>query len=137
MSFEKQDKGIVLIGKIASGTGQGRHYMSLPGYRKQFIEKLGIDPFYGTLNIELNDANVKKLERIEQSRPVLVEGFEEGGQTYGDVLCYMAELQGIRCALVIPKRSMHKNMAEIISSNELRVSLGLKDGAKVKVSVKI
>lgn len=137
MGFEKQGKGIVLVGRITSGTGQGRRYMSLPGYRKQFVQKLGIDPFYGTLNVELDEANVKKLEEIRRHTPILVEGFREGKQEFGEVFCYIAQLRGIRCALVIPKLSMHRNIAEIISSNELRASLNLKDGSRVRVSVEV
>ena len=41
--------------KIVSGMGEGAYYMSLKGYRNQFIEKLGYEPYPGTLNVKLVD----------------------------------------------------------------------------------
>lgn len=46
---------ITLEGRVVSGMGEGAYYMSLEGYRKQFREKLGYEPFPGTLNIKLSD----------------------------------------------------------------------------------
>ena len=41
-------------GRIISGMGEGAYYMSLNEYKKQFKEKLGYEPYPGTLNIKLN-----------------------------------------------------------------------------------
>ena len=41
-------------GHIITGMGEGAYYMSLDGYKKQFKEKLGYEPYPGTLNIKLN-----------------------------------------------------------------------------------
>src|SRR5919197_1426942 len=48
--FRFDFKGIVI-----SGMGEGAYYMSLDGYKKQFREKLGYEPYPGTLNIKLQD----------------------------------------------------------------------------------
>ena len=42
-------------GRVVSGMGEGSYYMSLFGYRKQFKEKLGYEPFPGTMNLKLID----------------------------------------------------------------------------------
>ncbi|MFA4936532.1 MAG: DUF120 domain-containing protein, partial [Candidatus Methanoperedens sp.] len=42
----------VLSGKVITGLGEGQYYISLEGYRTQFREKLGFDPYPGTLNIK-------------------------------------------------------------------------------------
>src|ERR671928_100116 len=42
-------------GTIVSGMGEGAYYMSLDGYKKQFKEKLGYEPFPGTLNLKLEE----------------------------------------------------------------------------------
>ena len=49
--------------------GEGSYYMSLKGYKKQFKEKLGYEPFPGTLNLKLEDKIYmdKKKEMIKLS----------------------------------------------------------------------
>src|SRR5918912_644876 len=42
-------------GTIVSGMGEGAYYMSLAGYKKQFKEKLGYEPYPGTLHVKLTD----------------------------------------------------------------------------------
>src|SRR5918994_4141036 len=42
-------------GNVISGMGEGAYYMSLEGYRRQFREKLGYEPYPGTLNVRLTD----------------------------------------------------------------------------------
>ena len=76
------------------------------------------------------------MEVLKDLKPIVVNGFKLGDKTFGDVLCYIAETNGIRCALIMPKLSKHKDVAEIISSQELRTSLKLINGTKVKVLVK-
>jgi CTP-dependent riboflavin kinase len=46
-------KEIVLKGTVFSGRGKGRHFVDLPWARKQFQEKLGFNPYPGTLNLRL------------------------------------------------------------------------------------
>src|SRR5919199_700569 len=42
-------------GNVISGMGEGAYYMSLDGYRKQFKDKLGYNPYPGTLTVKLVD----------------------------------------------------------------------------------
>src|SRR5574337_1213272 len=48
-----------LSGKVITGLGEGQYYISLDGYRMQFIEKLGFDPYPGTLNIRLDPPSIE------------------------------------------------------------------------------
>lgn len=137
MESETASNEITLIGRVMTGLGEGKHFMSMDGYKKQFIEKLGIDPYYGTLNLKLSKVNVKKLQKIKKRVPIIISGFKMGDKDFGDVWCYNAEISGIRCALVIPVRSTHTDVAEIISSEVLRDALDLKDGSMVKVTVTV
>ncbi len=43
----------VIKGKVFSGLGEGKYYVSLQGYKKQFEEKLGFTPYPGTLNLRI------------------------------------------------------------------------------------
>ena len=50
--FELTDR-VSLVGKVVSGMGEGRYYTAQDGYANQFIKKLGISAFPGTLNVEI------------------------------------------------------------------------------------
>jgi CTP-dependent riboflavin kinase len=47
---------LILAGQVVTGRGQGATFTQLDWAREQFITKLGIDPFPGTLNLHLNTA---------------------------------------------------------------------------------
>ena len=52
---------IMLEGTLFTGLGEGAYYVTRDDYRKQFIEKLGFDPYPGTLNIKLtSDYDMKQ-----------------------------------------------------------------------------
>lgn len=137
MKSATKNKRVVLTGRVKSGLGEGRYYMSQKGYRAQFAKRLGIDPYPGTLNLRLSAQNEKKLIGIKGEGGVAIKGFKKGGKTFWGVVCYRAEISGIRCALVMPERSAHSEVAEIISAEHLRRRLKLRDGSMVKVSVSV
>ncbi|MCL4365247.1 MAG: CTP-dependent riboflavin kinase [Candidatus Marsarchaeota archaeon] len=128
---------LIITGKVIAGLGEGRRFMSLSGYRKQFIKKLGIDPYKGTLNLKLSGENALKLARIEKMRGITVRGFRKGKKTFGAVECYKARILGAGCALIIPKRSRHTDVAEVVAQWRLRSVLGLEDGDRVKMQVAV
>lgn len=126
---------ITILGRVKSGLGRGKYFMGQKEYRKQFIKKLGIDPYFGTLNLSLSEAYARKLEKLKSKR-IIVKGFKRGKRKFGSVVCYNAEISGIKCALVQPKLSKHINTAELISEKKLRSALKLKDGNAVRVMLK-
>jgi riboflavin kinase len=137
MKSKNRRKEIEIVGKVKTGLGEGRYYMRQPGYRMQFIKELGINPYHGTLNLGLSEKNVRALMAIKRKRGIMIRGFRKGKKTFGDVLCYRAEIEGIECGLVMPKLSKHFAVAEIISAGMLRRMLRLKNGERVKVLVKV
>jgi riboflavin kinase len=128
---------ISFSGTVVSGLGEGRHYMAKEPYRRQFIRKLNIDPYRGTLNLKLSASNSKLLARIGRGKGISINGFKRGRKTFGKAMCYPAAISGIRCALVIPELSKRTDVAEIISSERLRARLKLKEGSRIRVSVRI
>ncbi len=135
MKSAARTKNMILSGRVISGLGKGKYFMGLNGYKIQFIKKLGITPYPGTLNLKLSAKNVAKFYRIKRRKRFIVKGFRRGKKTYGDVYCYAAEISGMRCALIIPKLSTHSDVAEIISSKKLRTALKIRDGSRVRVLI--
>ena len=129
-------KPIFLRGKVVSGDGEGRYYLSLKGYRQQFREKLGFDPYPGTLNVLLNPDSMEKKAMLAYRKPIVLKGFTEGGKRYGEVLAFPARVRGLEAALVVPLKTHHPpEIIEIVSPFELRKILGLKDGDIIEVIV--
>jgi len=129
------EEKVVLEGRVFTGLRDGRYYMSLDGYRRQFREKLGFDPYPGTLNIRMDRPEKKLL--LLQRKGIELSGFEEGGRVFGGIRAFPAEVNGVRGAVVIPERSHYGNdVIEIASEYYLRRKLGLRDGGRVEVVVR-
>ncbi len=127
---------ITLKGEIVSGLGEGRYYISLPGYYTQIKEKLGFKPFLGTLNVKL--ASFRDFQKFQQLRSIpaiQLEPFTADGRTYGNVDCYIVTINDqVEGAIVRSERTHHgENFIEIISPINLREHLVLQDGSSVTV----
>jgi riboflavin kinase len=129
---------ITLEGTVFTGFGEGAYYISKEGYRKQFIERLGFDPYPGTLNLRLaTDYDVKARNELEAYPGVEIEGFRSEDRTFGSVKCYPMIIENrVRGALILALRSHYDaSVLEIIAPISLRKNLRLRDGQKVKVEV--
>jgi riboflavin kinase len=114
-------------GKISSGLGQAQYFLTREGYSRQFVEKLGLIPFPGTLNVLLEEPLPAERQAIK------IEGFTEEGRTFGECRCYCIKLNGIEAAVVRPERSRYPpELIEVIAPVKLR-ALGLEDGDPVEV----
>jgi len=129
---------LTLEGALFSGLGEGAYYVTRDGYRKQFIEKLGFDPYPGTLNLKLtSDYDMKTRSELEAYPAIEVHGFKNETRTYGPVKCFPAIINNkVKGAVVSAMRSHYNSsVLEIISSDFIRGKLKLKDGNKVKVEI--
>jgi riboflavin kinase len=129
---------ITLEGTIFTGLGEGAYYISKEHYRKQFIEKLGFDPYPGTLNLKLTtDYDLKTRTELEAYPAIEIQGFKNEDRTFGLVKCYPATIDNkVKGALISALRSHYDNsVVEVIAPACLRKHLNLKDGYKVKVEI--
>ena len=153
--FER-DASVELRGTITSGMGEGRHYISLPGYMRQFEDRLGYEPFLGTLNVELGEESVRERGRLSSFEPVTIDGWEDDERTYGPAYCYPAAVESEAAAsgdgggaapsddgarfedahVITPERTHHgDDQLEIIAPVKLRDELGLEDGSSLTIHV--
>jgi len=127
---------ITLEGVVFTGLGEGAYYTSKEQYRKQFIEKLGFDPYPGTLNLKLTaEYDIKTRGELEAYPAVEIEGFKSEDRSFGVVRCYPAIIDNkVKGAIITALRSHYDaSVVEIIAPVNLRKHLKLKDGHKVKV----
>jgi riboflavin kinase len=134
--FETRDH-ILVHGEVVTGMGEGQYYVNQEGYQEQFLSLLGFKPYEGTLNVRVHPTDVHKLALLRGAKGIRIQGFERNGRTFGDVVCHLASVQNIECAVVVPKRSHYEDMIEIICKFHLRRTLGLKDGDLVEVRINI
>ena len=129
--------GILRIdGEIISGIGEGRYYVNVPGYSSQFKEKLGIDPYPGTLNIKIFPAGVEIRKKAELHGWTDISGFTADDRTFGGAKCMPCKIGGYKCAIIVPGRSHYpEDIIEVISQTHLRDKLTLTDGSVVTVEI--
>ena len=128
-------------GNVISGMGEGAYYMSLEGYRKQFREKLGYEPYPGTLNIRLTD-QIYMNGRLELGKhpSIFINGFSDGTRTYGWVKCYRATInEGAvdnAAVLVLERTHYDDSMLEVIAPISIKQGAYVKNGDRIKVQVR-
>ena len=131
---------VTLDGTLFTGLGEGAYYVTIEGYRKQFMEKLGFDPYPGTLNLKLTtEYDMKTKSELEAYPAIEIQGFKDESRTFGPVKCYHAIINNkVKGAVVYALRSHYNaSVLEIIAPVFLRGRLKLKDGNKVKVEILI
>ncbi|MFX1568425.1 MAG: DUF120 domain-containing protein [Promethearchaeota archaeon] len=140
---------ILIVGEVTEGMGEGGYYVRIKEYYDQFKGKLGFKPYYGTLNLQFTDLNMKLLdENLKNRIPIKIEGFEkeENGdfkRKYGSVKCYECIVSRLdnqskknKGAILKIKRTHHKkNIVEILAEPYLRDTLKLKDGVRVRIEL--
>ncbi len=139
--FEEPDS-VTLRGHVTSGMGEGRHYISLPGYMEQFEAMLGYEPFAGTLNLDLERESIRSRTALGAFEPIRIDGWEDEDRTYGPAFCYPAAVEtedGQRyqpAHVIAPERTHHdEDQLEVIAPVKLRDEMALEDGDLLVVTV--
>jgi riboflavin kinase len=129
---------LTLEGTVFTGLGEGAYYISKNFYKKQFIKKLGFDPYPGTLNLKLSkDYDLETRKDLDAYPAIEVKGFTSENRTFGLVKCYQVRINGkINGALVFALRGHYDiSVLEIVAPVCLRKKLNLTEGQKVKIEV--
>ncbi|MFH2111073.1 MAG: DUF120 domain-containing protein [Candidatus Bathyarchaeota archaeon] len=132
----KEANAVELEGTVVSGLFEGAYYIGKEGYRKQIAEKLGFDPFPGTLNVRIREEDYEKRRHLERMPSIRLEGFKDGERSFGACRCYPLTVNDeVDGALIVAERSIHDfNIMEVVAPLYLRRHLGLADGDRVRLS---
>jgi CTP-dependent riboflavin kinase len=126
---------VKIRGKIVEGIREAANFTQIPWVRKQIISKLSIDPYPGTLNLEIvdpeslqsfNALKIKKGIEITPEDPL-----------FCSAKCYPVLIGGlIKGAIVFPLvENYPKNKMELISSQNIKKALSVKAGDYLEVEV--
>ena len=122
-----------LEGTVEAGDGEGRFYVSLLQYQKQFKEKLNFNPYPGTLNLRVDKEEA--LHFLSTLQKININGFATKERAFGALSCYKIKVNSIEAAIVVPERTRHSlDIIEIIAAVHLRDKLKLKDDDKIKIN---
>ena len=121
-AFDENTSSII-TGTLFSGLGEGAYYISLPGYKKQFISKLGFKPYPGTLNLKISDVLHKQFfDKLSKNDGILIEGFTDKKRTYRNVKCFPCTINSnIQGSIIVIERTHHDRFViELIKNENLK-----------------
>ncbi len=126
-----------ITGRLSTGIGQGKHFTSLDWARRQFIERLGIDPFPGTVNLTLEEPDALAAWAALKATPGVRIDNPNDGPFDCDARCYPVLISGsIEAAIVLPEVDGYSPAAiEMIAAVGVRDALGISDGDTVTLVV--
>ncbi len=120
-------------GTITHGMGKGAVFLSIDYYKDSIREKLGFNPYPGTLNLEVGKVQQIQLMAIT---PIRIESFKKNGRTYGGASCYKIKINSINAAIIVPDLTEHEeSMIEVVAPVNLKSELQVNDGDKVKMEL--
>lgn len=130
-------RGETILGRLATGIGQGRHFTRLDWAREQFIDRLGIDPFPGTVNVIVDDPDAMPVwVRLKRTEGIRIDNPGDGPHDC-DARCYKVSIEGkIDAAIVLPEIDGYPPaQVELIAEVGVREALGIEDGDAVRLVI--
>lgn len=123
-------------GIVSSGVGKSKLFTGIPWVRRQFIDKLGINPYPGTFNVTVLPEDRKGLNVIKNTKGVEIVPEDEN---FCAANSFPALVNGrIRGAVIIPLVPCYPQAKlEIISAEHIKGSLSLKDGDLVNIEIRL
>lgn len=125
-------------GRVTSGMKKASMFMQKNQYVRQYEDKLGFTPYFGTLNITLDDNIYLDIEGQLRNHLMIIEG----NHKYGDVYYLNAKIinpendKSDYGAVLFPTKTTYSfNTLEFVSKDRLRESLDVDDGSKVIVEI--
>ena len=127
----------VLVGRLVAGVGQGKHFTQLGWARRQFIARLGIDPFPGTVNLVIDEPESQELwQRLRDTPGVRIDNPNSGPRDC-DARCYPVVISGgIEAAIVLPEVPGYSPVqVEVIAAVGVREALSVEDGDVIELEI--
>ena len=129
--LEEEAPATKVTGTISRGMGEGAYYVN--EYAEEIKNKLGYKPFPGTLNVKISEPLI--MDRLLTGT---IKGFKKKNRTFGSIryapVRVSAKGQTVDCHIIVPARTHHKDVLEIICPLNLRDKLGIADGDSVNVA---
>jgi CTP-dependent riboflavin kinase len=117
------------------GLGEAGQFTQIPWVRRQFVEKLSMDPYPGTLNLEIVDA--ESLETFHSLKAA--EGIEiiPEDPSFCSARCYPVLINAhVKGAIVFPLvEGYPENKMELISDKKIKETLSATIGDFLEIDI--
>ena len=128
---------IIIYGQAVKGLKESFSFTEIPWVKEQLISKLGLNPYPGTFNLEIQDRNsLNQLKQVKKREGVEIVPREKGfcrGRCYPVIVA-----DRIEGAMVVPEVVGYPDSkVEIIAPCNLREALAVTDGDRVKVEIMV
>ena len=122
-------------GRIVEGLREAGNFTQVPWVKKQFIEKLSIDPYPGTLNLEIVDS--ESLQTFKKLKTIKRIEITPEDPSFCSARCYPVLINGqLKGAIVFPLvEGYPENKMELIASENIKKALSAKTGDDLEVEV--
>jgi CTP-dependent riboflavin kinase len=109
-------------------------FTQVPWVKKQFLAKLSIDAYPGTVNLEIAEEDLQTFETLKAREGIEITPEQA---TFCNAKCYPVLISGqVKGAIVFPLvQDYPKNKMELIAPVNVRETLSLKAGDMVEVEV--
>ena len=124
-----------LSGRVVTGTGQAAGFTELIHAKQQFLDKLGIDAWPGTLNIILEDERtLANWQSLRKGRGISINS-PDGNNCHAR--SYPVHIDNrVTGAIIYPEiKDYPEDQVEVITSVSLRRHLSLNDGDRLRLDV--
>ena len=130
----ESSSSIATEGTVASGMGRGAQFLAIEWVLRELRARVGLIPFPGTLNLRISSSVWASLYAQRASFVKIEDPCAAGCPGYIRRVVLTANGQVYSSAyLILPERTMYKDVLEIIAAENLRQKLRLKDGDVVRV----
>ncbi len=117
---------------VRRGRGQGNAFTQLDWVREQFRDKLGFEPYPGTLNVQVDD---RAARAAAQTPPGIL--IEPATPEYCAARCWRVRINGrVDAAWIVPDVPNYPDdLVELMAPVALREELGLAEGDAVLIEI--
>ena len=122
-----------IVGKIVSGAGEGAYFTQIDWVQQQCQDKLGFNPYPGTLNLEVALDDLPIIASLDQK--IGVELIPPDPK-FCSARVFPVSLGEINGAIIMPEEKVRihaKNIIEIIAPVCIKASLRVKDNDSISV----
>lgn len=121
-------------GRVFTGKGEGKKFVTLPWVEHQIREKLGFTPYAGTLNIRLHRDSLALKKKLGKAPRMEIIPEKD----YCKAIMIKAKITGLDCAIIIPLVPKYPpDEIEVIAPYNLRQRLHLADGSEAAVTLSL
>lgn len=131
-------RGEKLIGRLATGIGMGTTFTQLDWAKEQFIDRVGVDPFPGTINVIVDDPDSMPVwVRLKRTDGIRMDNPNDGPHDC-DAKCWKVSINDeIDGAIVFPLVGGYPPaQVEVIAPVGIRDAFGIEDGDTVTLTLK-